>query len=206
MTRRRSTYHHGDLPRALRAAARRLVAEHGPEGFTLREAARDVGVSHAAAYRHFADKRALLAAVCEDGYRALAATLRAANRRRPTDDAATRIRRLAAAFVRFALDDPPRFHLMFGPRLNLDGRFPSLDAATDETLAAVVAEMEHGMATGRLRAARPVDLAIGFWTMVQGSADMVLRRRIKVRSRTMAMAYLERLLAPLLDGMQAPRR
>ena len=139
MTRRRTTYHHGDLPRALRAAASRLVAEHGPEGFTLREAARDVGVSHAAAYRHFADKRALLAAVCEDGYHALAATLRAANRRHPSDDAATRIRRLGAVFVRFALDDPPRFHLMFGPRLNLDGRFPALDAATDETLAAVVA-------------------------------------------------------------------
>jgi AcrR family transcriptional regulator len=93
MTRRRSTYHHGDLPRALRDAARRLVAEHGPEGFTLREAARDVGVSHAAAYRHFADKRALLAAVCEDGYRALATTLRAANRRRPADEAGTRIAR-----------------------------------------------------------------------------------------------------------------
>ena len=82
-----------------------------------------MGVSHAAAYRHFADKRALLAAICEEGYRALAATLRAANNRRPTDDAGVRIRRLATAFGRFALDDPPRFHLMFGPRLNWTGAF-----------------------------------------------------------------------------------
>src|SRR5262245_1806188 len=68
--RRRSRYHHGDLPRALRDAATRLIAERGADGFTLREAARLVGVDHAAAYRHFADKRALLAAIAEDGYAA----------------------------------------------------------------------------------------------------------------------------------------
>ena len=52
---RKSGYHHGDLRNALVAAALKLVARHGVEGFSLRKAARAVGVSPAAAYRHFED-------------------------------------------------------------------------------------------------------------------------------------------------------
>src|SRR6266540_5232917 len=62
---RRKAYHHGDLRRALVDAAIELVRDRGPDGFTLREAARRVGVSQTAPYRHFATKDALLAAVAE---------------------------------------------------------------------------------------------------------------------------------------------
>jgi len=67
----RETYHHGDLRNSLVDAARTLIAASGPEGFTLREVERQVGVNHRAAYRHFEDKRALLAAVAQQGYEAL---------------------------------------------------------------------------------------------------------------------------------------
>src|SRR5687767_1804874 len=97
---RRSTYHHGDLPRALRDAPTRLLAERGGEGLPLREAARLVGVNHAAAYRHFTDTRALLAAVAEDGYVALATRMRAADT--ATGDVAERVRRVGTAYVEFA--------------------------------------------------------------------------------------------------------
>ncbi|HEY6106105.1 MAG TPA: helix-turn-helix domain-containing protein, partial [Anaeromyxobacteraceae bacterium] len=63
----RVSYHHGDLRHALVEAAVRLVAERGVQGFSLREAAREVSVSPAAAYRHFEDKAALLGAVALDG-------------------------------------------------------------------------------------------------------------------------------------------
>ena len=65
---KRESYHHGDLKRALTSAALSLVAEKGPKGFTLTEAARRAGVSAAAPYRHFADKASLLAAVAEQGF------------------------------------------------------------------------------------------------------------------------------------------
>ena len=61
--RRPKTYHHGALPAALMEVAKELIAERGLDGFTLREVARRVGVTHVAAYRHYADRRALLAAV-----------------------------------------------------------------------------------------------------------------------------------------------
>src|SRR6201993_5193038 len=75
---RRDSYHHGDLKRALTSAALSLVAEKGPKGFTLTEAARRAGVSAAAPYRHFADKAELLATVAEQGFRELHADLAAA--------------------------------------------------------------------------------------------------------------------------------
>ena len=59
----RPTYHHGDLRNSLIKAALDLVAERGVEGFSLREAARTVGVSASACYRHFADRADLDAAV-----------------------------------------------------------------------------------------------------------------------------------------------
>ena len=64
----RENYHHGDLPAALKRAALTLIIRHGVQGFSLREAAMVVGVSPGAAYRHFADKSALIGAIASDGF------------------------------------------------------------------------------------------------------------------------------------------
>src|SRR5512144_3334234 len=74
----RARYHHGDLRNALLETALRLVSERGAEGFSLREAARAVGVSPGAAYRHFADKAALLGALSADGHARLAVAMQRA--------------------------------------------------------------------------------------------------------------------------------
>ncbi|MFN5722794.1 MAG: TetR/AcrR family transcriptional regulator, partial [Betaproteobacteria bacterium] len=65
----KKSYHHGDLPAALKQAAVLLIARHGVEGFSLREAALAVGVSPSAAYRHFEDKAALLQVIAQDAFR-----------------------------------------------------------------------------------------------------------------------------------------
>src|SRR5512142_3557657 len=69
---RKGGYHHGNLRNALLAAALKLVSTRGVEGFSLREAARVVGVSAAAAYRHFEDRSALLKALAHEGLARLA--------------------------------------------------------------------------------------------------------------------------------------
>src|SRR2546429_977719 len=66
-------YHHGNLRQALIDAALELIEERGVPALTLREVARQVGVTHAAPQRHFADRAALVAAVAEQGFRGLAA-------------------------------------------------------------------------------------------------------------------------------------
>src|SRR5437764_9049502 len=106
-------YHHGDLARALVAAALDAVDKAGEDGVTLRRIAKSAGVSHVAAYRHFADKTALLAAAGDEGYRQLAAHLAKAG---GAASPRTRLRTLAVATVSWALDHPERWRLMHAAR------------------------------------------------------------------------------------------
>src|SRR6059036_3665793 len=103
-TRQRKTYHHGSLPAALRDVARELIAERGLERFTLREVARRVGVTHVAAYRHYVDRRALLAAVAEDGFHQLRRRLEGARKKTPAA-LAPRLRAILAAYLHFCWDE-----------------------------------------------------------------------------------------------------
>ena len=122
----RTTYHHGNLGPALIAAARQLLDTDGPGAVSLREAARRVGVSATATYRHFTDKDHLLAAVAAEGYREFADKLRA------VDVDGDGFSHMGVAYIEFALDHPGLFRLMFGPLLRERERFPDLGAAADE--------------------------------------------------------------------------
>lgn len=200
MASKRKSYHHGDLPRALVQAAVQVIERRGPDAITLREVASAVGVTHGAAYRHFEDKTALLAAVAEQGFRALEAKLVEAA---GTDARApkARLRSLAEAYVAFAMEHPGHYRVMSGPRLNEEDRFPSLEDAISRVFGLIVAEIERGQREGVFRPGVPRDLAIGFWVSGHGFADLVLHRRIKVKSAKAGVEYFERLIAPLLDGI-----
>jgi AcrR family transcriptional regulator len=69
----RLTYHHGDLRAAMLTEAARLVAERGVDRVSLRELAREAGVSHAAPAHHFTDRRGLFTALAAQGFELLAA-------------------------------------------------------------------------------------------------------------------------------------
>ena len=113
--RRRQPYHHGDLAAALVAAAAELVAERGVEGFTLREAARRAGVSHAAPAHHFGDARGLLTELAAAGFERLTAEQAAAAAAESSP--AQRVNAIGAAYVHFAISNPALFRLMFHSKL-----------------------------------------------------------------------------------------
>src|SRR5215472_18015254 len=100
----RPTYHHGDLRAAILTEAARLVAERGADGVSLRELARGAGVSHAAPAHHFTDRRGLFTALAAQGFRLLTAAL---------TDARGRFADAALAYVRFALEHPGHYRVMF---------------------------------------------------------------------------------------------
>jgi len=110
---RRKGYHHGALKAALVEAARRLIAEKGPSGFTLLEAARMAGVSAAAPYRHFKDRGALIDAVAREGFEVFSARLGAAwNEGAPDRDGA--FSAMGHAYIAFAREEPGYYGAMFG--------------------------------------------------------------------------------------------
>lgn len=105
-----TTYHHGDLPAALREATAQLVAEKGPSGFSLREVARRAGVSHAAPAHHFGDAEGMLTSVAAEGFATLADAMEAAAE--GVDDAVERLQRTGAAYLRVAVEHPGHMAVM----------------------------------------------------------------------------------------------
>src|SRR5271168_4580796 len=105
-------YHHGNLRTALLAQAARTVRECGVQAVSLRELARDVGVSHGAPRRHFPDRQALLDALAEAGFARLGAELQSAIDG-AGGDFPSRLLATATTYVRFATRDPALLELMF---------------------------------------------------------------------------------------------
>ena len=109
----RANYRHGDLRRALLAAGVDLARVGGPTAIVLREATRRAGVSPNAAYRHFADRAALLGAVCDAAQSALATAIEAEQDALPAHgdrvlDARARFQAVGTGYIRFARAEPGR--------------------------------------------------------------------------------------------------
>lgn len=149
-----STYHHGDLRAALLQAAGKALEKQGITGLSLRDAARRAGVSHNAPYRHFADRDALLAALAAEGFRMLGEALR---------DKPGRAR--GEAYVRFALEHPQRFRLMFGGLLPIT-RYPELRESASGAYQSLVDAWKD--------MPEPQIAAAAAWSLVHGLAQLLL--------------------------------
>lgn len=119
-TGRKTAYHHADLRNALQAVALTLTEERNGPHFSLRELATRIGISHAAVYRHFADKAALLEALTITGFGELGAYQEAA-KDRADKDPLSQLHALNDAYIDFATEKPGFFSLMFGRRLRPEG-------------------------------------------------------------------------------------
>lgn len=194
-------YHHGDLPSALVEAALALLAEEGEDALTVRGVARRVGVDHSAAYRHFEDKRALLAAIAQRGFEDLTAAIRAATAAVPEDDPPGRLMALAGAYVHFALERPAHFRVMLGPRLNDDGRFPGLERAVGDAFGVLKDEIAGGIARGVLADVPVLGAAGAVWSSAHGFAVLLLGGRIPIR-RERVPAHLAEIVGPVVRGLR----
>ncbi|WP_411090850.1 TetR/AcrR family transcriptional regulator [Streptomyces sp. 049-1] len=145
-------------------AARELLEADGSAGLSLRAVARRAGVSATAPYRHFADRDALVSAVAAEGYRELAGYLAEAH---PAPSTPDELAAVAVAYVRFALDHPALFRVMFAE---------PCDPTSEERVAATAAISEY--VRGIVRATFPqVDadaLSTTVWALVHGLAFLHL--------------------------------
>ncbi|ALK10674.1 TetR/AcrR family transcriptional regulator [Blastochloris viridis] len=164
-------YHHGNLRETLIRAALELIAEKGPAGFTIAEAARWAGVSPAAPYRHFRDRDELMAEVARRGFEGLATQLEAAwDGGRPSPFLA--FERLGKAYLAFARAEPAAYSAMFEAGVPPDDP-PTLREAGDQAFA-VVRTAAEALAATVPPANRPpaAMVALHIWSLSHGIASL----------------------------------
>jgi AcrR family transcriptional regulator len=197
-------YHHGDLRGALIHAALGMVTEEGASDFTLREVARRAGVSHMAPYNHFEDKSALLAEVAALGLESLTQTLETAARGQRRS-ARLAFGDIVAAYIRFGVEHPAHYRLMFGAELAEKGRYPTLEAANAAACAVLTAPLERGQASASSRRLSMRDQALAAWSLVHGLTTLLIDQRVSFLgvSTGEAEQYARQVAMALFDGLRA---
>jgi AcrR family transcriptional regulator len=203
---RPDSYQHGDLRAALVQAGLKLLTEGGVPALSLRAAAQLAGVSHAAPYRHFRDKAALLGAIAEEGFRLLTARMR-----QEMDacgpDPMVRFRATAWGYVSFARAHPGYFRTMFGRTVREDcgPEDSSLTAAGQEAYGVLRDQMADGVRRGWLRAGDVDELSLAAWSVVHGLGMLMIEGQLAeaAPNEAAARAVTDRMIRLLETGLGA---
>ena len=164
-----SPYHHGNLRVALLDAAERGLRTQGAEQLSLRDLARELGVSHAAPRRHFPDRQALLDALAEVGFVRLGVELRAALIR--ADDFPAHVKKAVSVAAHFATENAALFELMHSSK-HRPGATRIVTAA-EAAYRPMIELIEDGQAQGALEEGDPARIGIVLFATVLGITTMV---------------------------------
>jgi AcrR family transcriptional regulator len=171
-------YHHGDLRNALVQAGLELLAERGAQELDLRKVARRAGVSHAAPYRHFTDKQALIAAINEEGFHLLADRIRSSLREVP-DEPVEQLLGVALAYVHFAQENPWLMREMFSGITIERETFESLHEASKSVYRLYAEVIRSGQERGMIVDGDPTALAGVLWSVLHGLATLIIENQMR---------------------------
>jgi AcrR family transcriptional regulator len=163
----RPAYHHGDLHQALLDEGLRLIQEKGVHGLTLRELGSRLKVSRTAPYRHFADKDALLAAICQTGFERFAAALAGALDHAGPEFPA-RLQALELAYLRFASENRSHYEAMFGSGFEGENPEQWKTGESARSFQILVDLVREGQRSGYVRDGDAVLIATVIWSAVHG--------------------------------------
>lgn len=205
----KAQYHHPNLRQALLDQALQMIAESGGPHFSLRELAKEVGTTHAAVYRHFADRSALLDALTASGFSRLAAYQQRALEAAPPQPL-DRLIALAIAYVQFAIENKGFFALLFNARPDETPAESGRDSHSEEVLRTLISSIQACQDEGLVIPADPRRLA-GYLIMAphgyahyvaQGHKPRVSQTYLPVFPEPEALARID--LIPLLVTPPSP--
>ena len=201
---KRGRYHHGDLRRALLDAALEVLSREGAAALTLREVARRAGVTHAAPYRHFTDKQALLATVAEEGFRMLASQMSEAWKKHEGDPVHG-MEAIGVAYVCFATGQRAHFQVMFGKDIDWSRDHTGLEETADCCFEVLISAVQACQGVGAIRPGDPLIPALCAWSMVHGLSELIANGQFTAMD--LAVPSVEELLGIfnriLIEGARA---
>jgi AcrR family transcriptional regulator len=189
-------YHHGDLRSALLATAERTLRDKGVGSLSLRELAREVGVSHAAPGRHFKDKQALLNALALSGYERLAQALNTADD--PALPLESRLTSLARAYLSFAIDNAELLELMYARKHDPDAS-EQMAVAVEQTVGSLERVLADAQTRGEIIEGDPEELNLVTGAALHGVAGFIAGGWLPPEA---ALAGVEGLVHHLLHGLK----
>ncbi|MDH6279860.1 TetR/AcrR family transcriptional regulator [Prescottella agglutinans] len=165
-------YHHGSLRQELLTSAEATLERDGVDKLSLRQLARDAGVSHAAPGKHFRDRQALLDALAESGFQRMTGTLeRAVSDAQPT--ARARFSSLANAYVDFALEHPGLLSLMYSNK-HAPGAAEAVVTAGHAAMELTVRLVSEAQEAGEMAAGDPESIALVAFATFHGVATLAV--------------------------------
>ncbi|APE15184.1 hypothetical protein BOH72_08065 [Mycobacterium sp. WY10] len=192
-----ASYHHGNLRQALLDHGVALARAGGPDAVVLRDVQRLAGVSNSAAYRHYADRRALLAAVKADVMAQLGAAMAEAVEQvgedgPPRDRALARFRATGQAYIDFAVAEPGLFRTAFAP----DGTEPNEETVPADRHPFQILRgcIDDLVAAGMLDPTRRDGFDEAAWSAVHGAATLFLDGPLGMAGTDRQHLITERLL------------
>jgi AcrR family transcriptional regulator len=187
-------------------AAAEIIREKGIGFVSLREVARRARVSHAAPAHYFQNKSGLFAAFAAHGYQQLAAGVLAAMERAGGSDAPTALEILGVGYVRFAVENPELFTMMFRPSVARLSEDPGLRQARDAAFGVLHDALRRCARDGWLPGIPPDVAAVAAWSIMHGLAALWLSGRLGERtSQTDSNRLAHRVARLFVDGVVRKR-
>lgn len=206
-SRARSSYHHGDLRNALIEAGKDLAATGGPEAVTVRAAAKAVGVTPTAAYRHFASHADLVDAVKATALARLAEVMGAAMAEvsgpDPVTTATMRLKATGEAYLKFAIEDAGSFMVAFNRGLDHEPDVAGFLANSDTAFRQLTESLDELVRVGYLSPEARVNAEFVAWSVVHGLANLTLFGPLSAMSAADHEALVDKSLCAIIDGLHA---
>ncbi|MGC1214841.1 MAG: WHG domain-containing protein [Micromonospora sp.] len=201
-------YHHGDLRTALVEEGLRLARTGGAGALGLRSVTRSVGVTPNAAYRHFADRQALVLAVSVEaqdrlGHAMLDRMSAIPRDAAPAERALQGLRAVGLGYIHFALSEPGWFEVAILSQDEIGADTPSIDDRMAMPYQLLLDALDTMVDAGLLAADRRPDAEWACWSAVHGFADLVTRGPLQGRDRGVIDKLAEHVVDTIINGLMA---
>jgi len=197
------SYQHGNLREAILKVSLQVIEKKGVQALSMRDLAKMTGVTHQAPYRHFKDKKDLLAALAQEGFEQLYACLEESQKTALTP--MERLQNSATSYMTWSYAHPDHFRLIFSQHIPEYETSGSLQKVTDQLLGLILKLVEENQKAGNIRQGDTRPIARHLWATIHGATSLLVDRQFKpLNNLTTPVPQLAKdVVSNLINGLKS---